>query len=77
MIVDRVPGVSCMPVKVEGTGRALGRGMIFLRPAKITITNGAPFTIEPRGEGETRRAFYDRCAARVEAAWRELGVFDP
>lgn len=76
MILDRAPGVPCMAVRIEGAFDALPRGAWFPRPRKITITNGEPFTIEPRREGESRKAFYARCAARLEEAWRALGMLD-
>lgn len=76
MILDRAPGVPCMAVRIEGAFDALPRGAWFPRPRKIKITNGEPFTIEPRREGESRKAFYARCAARLEEAWRAMGMFE-
>ena len=75
MILEHLPDVPCVPVYITGTGKALGRGMLIPRPVKLSVTYGKPFTIAARGEDETRRAYYQRCADRLEEEWRRLGAY--
>ncbi len=74
MIVEQVPEVPCVPVLVRGTERALGRGKIFPRPAKVRMSVGEPFIVGPRGEAESRRDYIQKCADQLEAQWRKLGA---
>lgn len=76
MILDEVPLVPCVPVYLEGTFRAMGRGTIVPRPSKLRVSFGEAFIMEPRAEGESRRDFFRRCADRLDHAWRDLGAYE-
>ncbi len=72
MILEAVPHAPCIPILLSGTDRALGRGMIIPRPAKVTITVGKPFVIGERHQDESRRDYYQRCADSMDAAWKAM-----
>lgn len=74
MVIDELPGVPCVPFLISGTERALGRRALLPRPANVTLRAGEPFFIPPRGEKESRRFFYERCADTLYERWRALGA---
>lgn len=74
MILEGLPETPCIAVRIQGTGRALGRGMVFPRPVKVSVEIGRVFTFEGRGHEQSRREYYAGCALRLEAEWKNLGV---
>jgi 1-acyl-sn-glycerol-3-phosphate acyltransferase len=73
-ILEPMPEVPCVPVYLEGTYDALKRGAFLPRPSPVTIRIGEPFHLEARGEGERRKPYFEKCAGRLEEAWRSLGA---
>ncbi len=74
MILESLPGVPYLPVMMQDTYKVLPRGSFFPRPRKIRMIIGHPSTLPPREDGESARAYYERCAARLESQWRDLGA---
>lgn len=76
MILEEAPETPCVPIILKGTFDAMGPGKLLPRPKPVSMSVGAPFQIEPRGEGEKRRGYFGRCAERIESAWRDLGAYE-
>jgi 1-acyl-sn-glycerol-3-phosphate acyltransferase len=53
-LIAKQTGAAIVPIAVEGTEKVLPRGAIFMRPARVRLTVGTPFTakevIEAAGE---------------------------
>lgn len=48
-------GAPVVPVRIEGSGQAMGRGSNRLRPARITVTVGDPIKVAKGGEEELEK----------------------
>ena len=57
-------GVPVVPVHIAGTGKILGKGMKYPRPARTKVTFGHPITAE---EGESSIHLNERIEAAVAA----------
>jgi len=60
-------GASVVPVHVRGSGRAWPRGQRLPRPAKVTVTFGAPMRFERRDE-KGRKTDYEAVSRQMMAA---------
>lgn len=74
MILDGLRDTPYLPIMMQDTWRALPRGRIFPRPVKVRIVIGRSAVLPARQDGESRRAWYDRCCAELIQRYRELGA---
>jgi 1-acyl-sn-glycerol-3-phosphate acyltransferase len=73
-ILESSPQTPYLPVVMQDTHGALGRGQIFPRPHKVRFVIGEPTTLMPREFNENPRHHQDRCVADLERRYRELGA---
>lgn len=65
-------GVPLVPAAIIGADRALARGRLFPRPARITVRYGRPLTVPPPSSPDQKREFLHTITARVMEAIRQL-----
>ena len=61
-MIGAMAGVKCVPVYVDGTGRAMPVGAKMIRPCKIRVGFGEPFSLPERPEGAGSKEYYQLCA---------------
>jgi len=64
-------GAAVVPVYIGGTGRALPRGQVLPRPAKVVVRFGPPLTFK-LAPGEARKDQYRAAAAEMMRAIGQL-----
>ena len=64
-------GAVVVPVYVAGSGRALPRGTVWPRPAKVRVRFGPPLTFKAPA-GEARREYYQAAADEMMQAIADL-----
>jgi 1-acyl-sn-glycerol-3-phosphate acyltransferase len=63
-------GATVVPVHVSGTGRALPRGRVVPRPAKVVVRFGPPMSFPPGPEGSRRERYREATAEMMRAIAR-------
>ena len=64
-------GAAVVPVYISGTGRALPRGRVLPRPAKVRVSFGPPLTFKAP-KGEARKEHYRAATAEMMRAIAQL-----
>lgn len=74
MILEGLGEIPYVPVVMQDTHKAMPRGSLYPRRAKVHVTFGHPAYLPVRMEGEKSRDYHTRCRAELERAYRELGA---
>ena len=71
-MIAAMAGVPCVPIYIDGSGKAMPKGASMIRPHKIKVLFGEPFSLPQKSEGTSTKEYYQQCADEMMSRIAEV-----